>query len=156
MDAQPTIAIRRVVPMSELDLGRLFGATFPRLFAALGERGLQPAGPPFGRYHEWGERVDVEIGVPVTAPIDSLPSTAADGELFASELPGGQAATLTHVGTYDGLPAANAELARWIEDQGLEPSSGLWESYRDDPGATPPSELRTEIVQPVEPPTRQA
>jgi effector-binding domain-containing protein len=150
---QPTIAIRRVIPMPELDLGEVFGAAFPRLFAALGERGMPPAGPPFGRYHEWGERVDVEIGVPVATRVPGLPSAAVEGELFASELPGGPAAMITHVGPYHGLSAANAELAAWIEAQGLTRSSGLWESYRDDPGSTPHTELRTDIVQPVEQPT---
>jgi effector-binding domain-containing protein len=153
VEAQPTIAVRHVIPMAELDLGRVYGRAFPLLFGTLGERGLQPAGPPFGRYHEWGERVDVEIGVPLSEPVADLPASAPDGELFASELPGGPVATLTHVGPYDGLPAANATLARWLDEQGLERASGLWESYRGDPDSTPHAELRTDIVQPVRPPT---
>ena len=59
-------------------------------------------------------------------------------------------ATLTHLGPYDGLPEANATLSRWLDEQGLERASGLWESYVDDPGSVADvSELRTDIVQPV-------
>ena len=152
-DPQPTVAIRHTIPRDRVDLGEVYGTTFPRVFAALGERGLAPAGPPFGRYLEWGvERVVVEVGVPVAEPPADLPTEAPDGEPRASELPGGTVATLTHVGPYDGLPTSNRRLAGWIDEQGLERSGALWESYAGDPGSVPVDELRTEIFQPVHAP----
>jgi effector-binding domain-containing protein len=152
-EEQATLAIRHTIPRSSLDLGEAYGATFPRVFAALGERRLAPAGPPFGRYLEWSaERVVVEIGVPVAEALADVPVETPDGELRSSTLPGGTVATLTHVGSYEGLPDANRTLATWIAEQGLERSDALWESYASDPETVPLDELRTEIVQPVHPP----
>jgi effector-binding domain-containing protein len=152
-DGQPTLAIQHTLSRDRLDLGEAYGSTFPRVFAALAERGLAPAGPPFGRYLEWGaERVVVEIGVPVAEQLVDVPADASAGELCSSALPGGTVATLTHVGHYEGLPDANRALAEWIEQRGLERSGALWESYVDDPESVPPDELRTEIVQPVHAP----
>jgi effector-binding domain-containing protein len=149
-EAQPTVAIRHAIPRSRLDLGEAYGTTLPRVFAALGERGLTPAGPRFGRYLVWSaERVVVEIGVPVAEPVVDLPSAPPDGELRRSELPAGPVAVLVHVGPYEGLPAANGTLARWIEERGLERAEALWESYLDDPDDTPHDQVRTAIIQPV-------
>jgi hypothetical protein len=72
--ARPAVAVRSVVPVSDLDVRELFGAALGRLFPYLGEHGLAPAGAPYARYAEFGpERADVEIGVPLAA--DGAPRT---------------------------------------------------------------------------------
>src|SRR5918997_1656140 len=92
---QPTAAVRVQQPTSEMDLAALFDEHLPNIAHRLADLGVEPAGPPYGRYHEFGpEQVDVEIGIPVRAPAANLATSeeAEPGELFSSELPGGPAA----------------------------------------------------------------
>jgi hypothetical protein len=75
---QPSAAVRLTQPMSELDLASLFDEHLPNIAHRLADLGVEPAGPPYGRYHQFGpERVDVEIGIPVSAPApSSRPATS--------------------------------------------------------------------------------
>jgi effector-binding domain-containing protein len=152
IEPEPAVSIRVTLPMENLDLGALYGKSFPLVAKTIVEHGGAPAGAPFGLYHQWGpDVVDVEVGFPVTAAVDGLPalSEAPPGEPGNSSLPGGRVVTATHVGSYAGLAEANAQLHTWIEGEGLEIAGGLWESYVDDPGAVPADEVRTEIFWPV-------
>jgi len=153
LSPQPTAAVRVTQPMSEMDLAALFDTHLPNIADRLADMGVDPAGPPYGRYHEFGpERVDVEIGVPVQAPASALrPLTEAEeGELGASELPGGQAAVTVHRGSYDGLQSTYEQLHDWIHQQGHNEGPGPWESYVDDPSEVEDhSQLRTEVVWPL-------
>lgn len=149
---RPTVAVRLRQPMAELDLGRLFGEHLPNVAHGIADRGGEIAGPPYGRYHAWGpDAVDVEIGVPVAAPIGDLRPLAEcePGEIGASGLPGGEAAVTVHRGSYDGLREAYDRLHEWINAQGRDEGSGPWESYVDDPGEVADDELRTEVVWPL-------
>ena len=70
---QPSAAIRVTQPMSELDLAALFDEHLPNIAHRLADMGVEPAGPPYGRYHEFGpEHVDVEIGIPVDLPVSNF------------------------------------------------------------------------------------
>ena len=152
LEPQPAVSIRVTQPMDDLDLGALYGKSFPLVAQTVGEHGGAPAGAPFGLYHQWGpDLVDVEIGFPVARPVDGLPALAdaAPGEPGNSSLPGGRAVRATHRGSYAGLADFNSELYSWIEREGLQTAGGLWESYVDDPGKVPEEELRTEIFWPV-------
>ena len=146
---QPTAAVRLTQPVSEMDLAALFDEHLPNIAHHLADVGIEPAGPPYGRYHEFGpERVDVEIGIPVSVPVANLRGydEAEEGELFASELPGGQAAITVHRGAYDKLSATYDALHGWIHDQGRDEGPGPWESYVDDPSEVPIDEVKTEVI----------
>jgi effector-binding domain-containing protein len=152
-DAQPTLAVRLQMPMADVDMGAVYGRELPRLFARLEELGAEMAGAPYGRYFAWGgEEVDVEIGLVLTRPPDSLRPLRElpAGDIGASELPAGPAAVATHHGPYDDLPSTYGRLHDWIHEQGRDDTLGPWESYLTDPDTvTDPADLRTEVCYPV-------
>jgi effector-binding domain-containing protein len=151
MTPRPTIAVR--VQGTANHIAALFSDNAPRVFAKASAVGATLASPMFGRYHEFSpDRVDVEIGVGVGAAPEGLPRLAdcEPGEVGASELPGGEAATATHLGPYDSLKGTYDRLHEWINEQGREEGPGPWESYVDDPAVVRDhSLLRTEVVWPL-------
>jgi effector-binding domain-containing protein len=149
---QPTAAVRVTQPMAELDLPALFDEHLPNVAHRLADMGVQPAGPPYARYHAFGpEHVDVEIGIPVASPVPNVPALAdaRPGELGSSDLPGGLAAIAVHRGSYDGLSGVYDQLHDWIHGQGREEGPAPWESYVDDPGEVAEADLRTEVAWPL-------
>jgi effector-binding domain-containing protein len=149
---QPSVAVRLRQPMSELDLAAIYDRYLPLIGGRLANLGAVPAGPPYGRYHEFGpEQADVEVGFPVAGPVD-LPAVTAvpGGEIGASALPAGPTAVTVHSGPYDTLKQAYDRLSAFIDGQGRSRAAGAWESYVDNPAeVADPALLRTELYWPL-------
>jgi effector-binding domain-containing protein len=109
---------------------------------ALGQQGLSPAGPPFGRYAPSDVGFQVEAGFPVAG------SVKATGRVAPDELPGGTVAYTVHTCAYDGVGAAYAAAFDWLADNGLVVSGKAWERYLDGPDVPRP---RTEVFVPCKP-----
>ena len=141
--AQPVLLVRRRVPHSQIAaaLGEILGSVF--LHAQ--RSGAALAGQPFTRYIEWGPGVlTIEAGLPVVAAV------SGEGAVRADTLPGGPAASTTHVGPYDGLTAAHAAVQLWIEEHALSVAGAPWEVYVTDPAEHPdPRDWRTQIFWPL-------
>jgi effector-binding domain-containing protein len=142
---QPYAGIRETTPPDGIP--KVVDRGFPELFAWLAERGIAPAAAPFIRYHALGEAFDLELGVPVAAPVE------AAGRVTPSVLPAGRWARVVHVGRYDGLRDAWDAFGSRLREQGLEPDAdgqayrGFVEHYLTDPSAEPDaSKWETELA----------
>lgn len=119
------------------------GAAYQEVMAYLGSAHMTPAGPPYARFSFHDDVVDVEAGFPVSSPVLAL------GRVTLSSLPGGPAATATHYGRYEDLPAAYEAIAQWLKEHGYEPAGPHWEIYYTDPRTEPdPARWRTDLVAP--------
>ena len=147
---QPIVSIRATIPVAAL--GEHYGERMQALSDYLRRHGVQPAGPPFVRYHTFNEtETDVEFGLPVGEP------GPGEGRIVSGALPGGPALVVTHVGAHDKLGNAYARLRAGLQARDREPDGPLWEVYywmdpsQDaGPSSLPdPSSLRTQLVQPI-------
>ncbi|MFN0094975.1 MAG: GyrI-like domain-containing protein [Dehalococcoidia bacterium] len=142
--ATPAVTIRRRIPATGIP--GFFDEAFPALFGYVMAQGAMGDGPPFARYHEMGDVMDMEAGIPTSRAL------AGDGAAIApAELPGGSIAAAMHVGPYDRLHETYAALMAWLAKHGRRPCGPMWESYLTDPTAEPdPEKWRTEVCVPVE------
>jgi AraC family transcriptional regulator len=144
-DLEPQTAVVEHAVTDRQGMPGVVDASYKRLFAGLAGSGAEPAGPPFIRYLETGERFSMQLGVPVS------PAAWTDG-LERAVLPGGPAAVLRHVGPYEELPQAVQALFAWLSEHGEQAAGPFWESYVTDPSEEPePARRITEIVAPLKP-----
>jgi len=140
--AQPVLSVRTRTPVERLP--EVFQRVYGSIIQYLGEVRAQPAGPAFAAYRNMDmQDLDVEVGFPVQA---TLPGR---GEIKPGEIPGGQQATCVYTGPYHGVGEAYEALSAWLKEKGLQASGVAYEIYLNDPGSTPPEELRTEVMFPL-------
>ncbi|MCC2594514.1 GyrI-like domain-containing protein [Tessaracoccus sp. OS52] len=136
-DTVGTAVVRGTQRMDELTA--FYDRAFPAVAEALGEQGLRP-GDAFGLYGAMNDdTAELEVGFVVDG--DFRPT----GEVEAGELPGGEYATFTHVGSYGTLSRSWEALGKWIQDQDRTSGQTVFEIYRDDPTEADPEAMRTEL-----------
>ena len=138
---EPVLAIRGTAPPQEL--GSTFAQRIQRVVDHLGSREIP--GPPFMRYLEMTDVFEIEVGVPNPDGIEGA------GEVRATELPGGPAATAVHRGSYAELGTSWDALFAWAEERGrITDLRGGWDVYENDPSqVSSEAELRTRLVLPL-------
>lgn len=141
--AQPTLSLRFQAPLAGL------ASEFRRAYAALGayleEVGAHRSGPAFAIYHgRDSSALDVEAGFVVARPAQGR------GEIRAGALAEGELVTTIHTGPYETIGATYSALMDWTHGNGLTGAGPCAEFYLDDPVTTPPAQLRTKLVLPVE------
>jgi effector-binding domain-containing protein len=140
LTAQPAAVVRGHVAAPGLP--EFLSAAFADVLRALAEQGLEPAGPPFGRYSPHDDGFAVEAGFPATGAV--RPS----GRVWGIELPGGTAAQVLHRGDYATVATAYGALEQWLADHGYVHAGRPWESYLDGPDVP---EARTVVTIPCQP-----
>jgi effector-binding domain-containing protein len=149
-EPQPVLSIRQTVELARLTEAQ--AASLRDLWISIHRRAVKPGGPPFVRYHSFGEsETDLEVGIPVVV------ASSGEGHIESGELPGGAAITTWHIGSHSGLGDAYARLDAWLKEHGRQGDGAAWEVYtwidpslEPDPTTWPaPSEWRTQLVQPV-------
>lgn len=138
LEPTPTAAVRGTVTMDELR--EFYDSSFGKVAAAAARQGATPTAA-FGLYAAPpGERFDLEVGFVVGGGFE------ADGEVVPSSLPGGRAARLVHMGSYDELGRSWQRLTGWVAEQGLQQAGPMWEVYVTEPTPeTDPATLRTDL-----------
>jgi hypothetical protein len=108
---QPVLSIRHTVEPAQLTQAQ--GQSLRQLWSLIHRRGVKPAGPPFVRYHTFGDMgTDLEVGIPV------VDASSGEGQVAAGELPGGAAVTTW-----------SYRITRWAGGR-LRPPGGLAEGKR--------------------------
>src|SRR5262245_47173645 len=122
LEPQPVLSIRATVQI--VDLAQAQDDRIRALSSYLQQCGALLAGPPFVRYHTFTRtETDLELGIPVVAPIEG------EGRIAAGQLGGGPAITTWHSGPHDTLAEAYARLQAWLKEHGREPDGAPWEVY---------------------------
>jgi effector-binding domain-containing protein len=143
LPAQLTLEVRVKTRVEELP--QVFAQWYGAIASYLVELGETPAGAPFAVYYNMDmQDLDMGIGFPVAR---SLPDK---GEIRPGEIPGGRYATGLFTGPYSELGTAYDALNQWMAEQGYTPSGVAYEMYLNDPQQTPPQELKTLILFPIQ------
>jgi DNA-binding transcriptional MerR regulator len=128
IDPQHVVSIREIIP-SPITVGTLLNEGF----SALGRQGVQPSAAPQAIYHDEEfklEQMDVEVIIPVAASVtQDIP--LGDGRKFTvRDLPAvASAASIIHIGSYDGLTDTYQALGKWIEANGYRIAGASREIY---------------------------
>ncbi len=139
---QPTLAVRTRCSVKALP--QVLGPAWGAIMQYAGRKGVQPAGPPYVAYHNIDmQDLDLEIGFPFSEKL------AGEGEILAGETPAGKAAMRLHVGPYDQIAQAYEALQKWIVTNGYAPTGVAYEFYLNDPRATAPADLQTQVLFPL-------
>lgn len=144
LETTKAAVVRRKVPMSELT--SFFDQVFGIVLGAVQEQRVAVTGPPFAMYFGMpSDTIDVAAGFPTAGQVVGT----AEG-VVPSELPGGRAVQLVHVGAYDALGEAYERMTDWMQKQGLTPADVMWETYltEPEPGGDPAAN-QTLITWPV-------
>ena len=139
---QPVLSIRTRTTMEELP--DLIGRSYYKIMDYLKELGEEAVGAPFTAYYNLDmQDLDVEMGFPVAKPLPGK------GEILSGEIPGGKVVSSMHKGPYKEMKKPYTEMAKWISENGYEPTGVAYEYYYNSPEDVPESELLTRIVMPV-------
>jgi effector-binding domain-containing protein len=144
VERQAALSIRAEVLPHEI--GPTLAELLPRVQAYIEKKGGKIAGAPFCRYHGFGDKLRIEAGMAVS------PAMPGEGDIQASELPGGDAAVTTHMGPYEALPQAHAAVVSWSMANRRSADGGPYELYLTDPADEPDeNKRRTRVVLPLKP-----
>jgi effector-binding domain-containing protein len=140
---QPAATIRTTTTPNEL--GSRLASSLDDVGHYLRSAGVSAAGAPFARYYAYDRNhVDMEAGIPVSRPVEG------EGQIQGSELPGGTAAGVWHIGPRNKLFRAWGALQAWLKDNGWEEAEAGWEAYATGPDEEPDSSRwKTQVVQPI-------
>jgi AraC family transcriptional regulator len=146
-----TLPPRLVVSLRHLGPYFEVGPTWEKLCAWAGSKGLiSPNTMFFGiSYDDPDSTPPAEIRYDACIVVDK--PVPVEGDFQLQEVAGGEYAVGLHIGPYDGLKDAYAYLyGQWIPAQKREiRDAPPYEVCLNDPGVTPPEELKTEICIPL-------
>jgi AraC family transcriptional regulator len=132
---------------------REIGQAFGRLGEIAGAAGLfGPNAKMIGVYYDDPDTTPTSE-LRSAAGVTVSPSANVPQELAEVRIPAGRVARVTHIGSYEGLPAAWSQFSgEWLAENGMRMRDGVsYEVYLNTPMDTPQEKLRTELYIPIEP-----
>ncbi len=148
LTAEETPTVVRVTEgVAPHEMAGIFDETFSALVPGLQQFDVTATGPAFSLHHRQpGATMTFDVGFPVDKVLNG--ELEAGGITFyASRLPAGRIATISHLGGYDGLGQAWQEFMEAVARDGHQPQLPFWEVYVTEPGPdVDPSTLRTDLV----------
>ena len=124
------------------DIPVLMDRAFSVTSRAITSAGARFAGHPFARYTAFGEHIEAAVGFPFVGEVQ------ASAGIEITELPGGRAAMVRHIGPYDEIGLAWERATTYMKERGLTPSGPGWECYLT--GPQDPGPPITEIFWPLD------
>ena len=148
---QHYLYVDREASFAGTEIADAMASGFGAVFGYVEEKGIRPLAMPMAVYTEMpaGETMRFRAGVLVGADDARSATQAGEGEIKAGVIPAGDALTTTHTGPYDTLNETHKAMWDHMKAQGVPDAMPVWEIYVDDPGKTPPAELRTQIYKAV-------
>ena len=142
VEAQPYMYVERSTGMDPTEVGPAVGGGLQEVYAHMQGNGVPPAGSALVLYTaNDGDRMDYNVGFEIS---DEDMDKGHD-QIKTGETPAGRVLGALHVGPYDGLRAAYGALFQHMEAEDLQWGGPCWEIYLNDPSATPPEQLKTQI-----------
>ncbi|MGB3684643.1 MAG: MerR family transcriptional regulator [Ornithinimicrobium sp.] len=120
---------------------------FGAVLTALAAVEVSPAGLPFTVFHQAPDP-DTSGDIAMCVPVADVPTLA--GGVERVDLPGCSAASVIHQGSYEDMGRAYASVSRWIHERGHRIAGSPREVYLNSPDEVAESELRTEILFPID------
>lgn len=132
------VGIRTQTPMS--GMRKFIPSATKEIFEWLGARGITAVGAPFLRYWviDMKGPMDLEVGVPVDAPVEG------DERVKAGVLPAGSYASLVYTNAKRGY-SGNKALVEWARKEGLK-----WDRWDDPNGDAFAARYETFLTDPAE------
>lgn len=149
-EARTAVVRGRDIPAESI--GGFYDDSFRVLTAFLRERSLTAVGPAFALHTRMpGQTMDLEVGFAIDHPLSGEHATEDGTLVHASVLPGGAAATVSHLDGYEQLAAAWSSLMEWVQANGHTPGLPFWEVYVTGPSPDgDPAAMRTDLYLPVD------
>lgn len=141
-EAQPVLSIRTRTSVGNLpqELGKAYRA----IIEYLNELGEMPQDAAFAAYYNMDmENLDVEMGFPVTRPIEGK------GDIKSNHIPAGEQVSYMYKGPYNSMGPVYDEISKWMNEKGYTSTGMCYEFYYNSPMEVPESELLTKIVFPL-------
>lgn len=142
--AQKTVIITLTIPSSQIS--SKMGEAYGKLFAFLGQKGVQPSGAPFAVYTQYDPKGNTtfEAGVPVASKIES------SGDIVYKEYPAMKVLSTLYKGAYENVTSVYQAMEKYMKDKGLQSTMVAWEVYLTDPAQTKkPEDNQTLIYFPI-------
>ena len=126
----------------------LTASAFGNLYTFLAKEGFLPAGPPSRLYYNVpgqvpDDNLKWELRVPIAGVCD--PSGPNERGLGFRNLEGETVASIVHIGPFSIIGDTYTAIKSWVDQNGYKIMGQCEEVYLNEPGNTPPAEIRTEI-----------